>query len=396
MRARDLIYLKDIFIVAVTSFGGPQGHLAVMHNILVKKRRYFTDDELLEVNALCQMLPGPASTQTIIVLSQKKGGFILALLSLLIWILPASAIMSFTVLIFSIFETRDLPTNFLIFIQPMAIGIIAYAGYSLGVQLIKNRTGIIIMSLAIIVALSITTPWTFPLVLIGAAIVTNITGKAQTVKETHSGVVNWKHVYFGLGLFICIFIIVGLLALVTKDLPFILFENFFRFGTITFGGGNVLVPMMFEQFVKHRHYMPPDEFVSGLAISQAIPGPSFAFAAFTGGMALKGMGAPFQLMGCIIGIVAIFLPGALMAFIIYPLWEYLKNYFFVRRSLEGINAASVGLIFSAAAILYTNVEFHIINIIVVIATFLLLNFTRIKVPVLVLFALIAGVIYAHL
>src|SRR5215831_18154947 len=139
MRARDLIYLKDIFVVAITSFGGPQGHLAVMHNILVKKRRYFTEEELLEVNALCQMLPGPASTQTIIVLSQKKGGVLLAILALLIWILPASALMTLTVLVFSIFETRDLPTDFLIFIQPLAIGIIAYAGFNMGTNLIKNR-----------------------------------------------------------------------------------------------------------------------------------------------------------------------------------------------------------------------------------------------------------------
>src|ERR1043165_3585975 len=94
MKPRALIYLKDIFVLAITSFGGPQAHLAIMHNILVKKRRYFTDEELLEVNALCQMLPGPASTQTIIVLTQRKWNVVMAILALLLWILPACTVMT--------------------------------------------------------------------------------------------------------------------------------------------------------------------------------------------------------------------------------------------------------------------------------------------------------------
>lgn len=83
-----------------------------MHNILVTKRRYFTGEELLEVNALCQMLPGPASTQTIIVLTQKKWNVLMAILALLVWILPASLLMSLLVAVFSTFETRNMPTDF--------------------------------------------------------------------------------------------------------------------------------------------------------------------------------------------------------------------------------------------------------------------------------------------
>ncbi|MFI5135940.1 MAG: chromate transporter, partial [Chitinophagales bacterium] len=107
MKPRAIIYLKDILILAITSFGGPQVHLALMHNILVKKRRYFTEEELLEVNALCQLLPGPASTQTIIVLTQKKWNLVMAILALLVWILPACTLMTLLVLLFSNFETKD-------------------------------------------------------------------------------------------------------------------------------------------------------------------------------------------------------------------------------------------------------------------------------------------------
>jgi chromate transporter len=406
MRPRALIYLKDIFLVAITSFGGPQGHLAVMHNILVTKRRYFTGEELLEVNALCQMLPGPASTQTIIVLTQKKWNVLMAILALLVWILPASLLMSLLVAVFSTFETRNMPTDFFLFVQPMAIGVIAHAGFNMGMSVIKNRLCLYIMLLAIAFALSITTPWTFPLVLIGAAIITNFLPSgglpnqaSVTENDKNPGAIDiqpvkWNHAYLGIGIFVGLSIVVGVLALVTRERPFVLFENFFRFGALTFGGGSVLVPMMFEQFVKHHHYISATDFLSGLAINQALPGPSFALAAFTGGMALKGMGATSQFGGCIIGIVAIFLPGVLMAFIIYPFWQYTKNAVFVRRSLVGINAASVGLVLAAAVILYSNLEFAWINIAVVVITFLLLEFTIVKTPVLVIMALIAGLIYS--
>jgi chromate transporter len=396
MKPRALIYLKDIFILAVTSFGGPQAHIAFMYNILVKKRGYFTEEELLEVNALCQMLPGPASTQTIIVLTQKKWNVVMAILALLIWILPACSVMTLLVILFTQFETKDIPTDFLIFVEPMAIGIIAYAGFNLAVRVIRNNTAMMIMLLSLLIAASFTTPWTFLLIVVGAAVVTNFTRKEATIVDGQPTRIQWRHSWLSISIFFLAFITTGVLALATKERPFILFENFFRFGALTFGGGSVLVPQMFEQFVKHRHYLSANEFLSGLAASQALPGPSFSFATFTGGMALKHWNDSFTLMGCIIGTVAIFLPGVLIAFFIFPIWQFVKNYFFVRRALEGINAAAVGLIFSAAVILYTNLEFHMVNIFVVVVTFLLLNYTRIKAPLLVVMALAAGFVYTRI
>jgi chromate transporter len=391
MKPRAIIFLRDIFLVTITSFGGPQGHLAIMHNILVKKRKYFTEEELLEVNALCQMLPGPASTQTIVMLSQKKGGTLLAIFALLIWILPGTVCMSLLVAMFSLFEYRSLPTDFLIFIQPMAVGIIAYAGFNMCQKILKQQRDWFIMLGACIISILINSPWVFPLVIIAGGTISNLGKHPDLTLRTPSEKIDWRNSYVSIGLLVGIFIAVGIAALITKNKPVVLTENFYRFGTITFGGGNVLVPVMFEQFVKHRHYL-----TSGLAVSQALPGPSFAFAAFAGGMALRDMGAPFPLIGCIIGTVAIFLPGALMAFIIYPVWRYVKNSPAVYKSLQGINAAAVGLVLAAAIILYSNIELHVVNIFVVIAAFCLLQYTRIKAPVLVLLALIAGIIYSNI
>ncbi|MEO5673281.1 MAG: chromate efflux transporter [Chitinophagales bacterium] len=395
MKLRALIYLKDILFLALTSFGGPQAHLALMHNILVKKRAYFTEEELLEANALSQLLPGPGSTQIIIVLTQKKWNTVMAILALLIWILPACTIMTLLVVMFTYFEASAVPTDFLIFVQPMAIGIISYAGFYLATRVIHNNTAMMIMMLSLLIAASLTTPWTFPLIIVGAAVITNFTRKEETIITPSPKHISLKRSWLSISILFFAFIVAGVLALVTRERPFILFENFFRFGTLTFGGGSVLVPQMFEQFVKHRHYLSADEFMSGLAASQAMPGPSFAFAAFTGGMALKNWNDSFTLLGCVIGTVAIFLPGALIAFFIFPIWELVKNYFFVRRALEGMNAAAVGLVFSGAVILFTNLEFHMINIFVVIITFLLLNYTRLKAPVLVVMALLAGFVYTR-
>jgi len=395
MKPRALIYLRDIFVIAITSFGGAQAHLAIMHNILVKKRNYFTEEELLEVNALCQLLPGAASTQTIILLTQKKWNTLMAILALIIWILPACTVMTLTVILLSNFETKDIPTDFLIFIQPTAIGIIAYAGFNLAIKVIRNNTSMMIMLLSLLIAASFTTPWTFVILIVGAAVVTNFTRKEETINDKNEKRIGWTPSWLSFAILFITFVTAGVLALITHNLPIVLFENFFRFGTLTFGGGSVLVPLMFEQFVKHRHYLSPNEFLSGLAISQALPGPSFAFATFTGGMAMKHWNSSFSIIGCVIGTVGIFLPAALIAFFVFPIWQYVKNFFFVRRALEGINAAAVGLIFSAAVILFTNLEFHMANMFVVIITFLLLNYTRMKAPVLVALALVTGIAYSY-
>ena len=394
MRGRDLIYLKDIFIIGITTFGGVQTHLPVMHRVLVDKRRYFTEGELLEFSALCQMLPGPTSTQIILALSQKKGGIILALLSLLLWILPACIVMALVAIAFSVFEMKEMPTHFLRFVAPMAIGIIAHAGYRMAVQVIHSIHGLVLMLIAMGLALITTSPWTFPSVLLGAAIYTNFTNKEKTIQQNEPGQTPWQLAWVSLSLFVFLFMVVGVLAIVLRDKPVILFENFFRFGTITFGGSHVLVPLMFEQFVNHRQYLTTGEFLSGYAISQSLPGPSFAFATFAGGLALDNMGMPWLFSGCIIGTVGIFLPGVLILFFVYPFWQYLKNYFFIRRSLEGIQAASVGLILSASVLMYSHLTFSWSNAAVIVSTFCLLQFSRIHIPVLVVLALVAGLAYS--
>ncbi|MCS6917161.1 MAG: chromate efflux transporter [Chitinophagales bacterium] len=395
MSPRVIVYLRDIFWLALTSFGGPQAHLAVMHQVLVRRRRYFSEEELMESQALCQLLPGPSSTQMLIVLSQKRWNTLVALLALLVWILPATVFMLLLALLFARWQMRAVATDFLLLIQPMAIGIIAHSGYQLALRFVRNNTAMMLMLLSLLIAATFPTPWTFPLIILGAACVTNLTSTA-TPEASPPAAINWRSSYVSLLILLAVFAVIGLLALFTKARYLVLFENFFRFGMLTFGGGSVLVPQMFEQFVQHRNYLDAGDFLSGLAISQALPGPTFSFATFAGGMIMKDDGLPAMVAGGLLATMGIFLPGTLIAFLVYPIWQLVKHSAVARRSLEGINAAAAGLILSAALVLYTSMEFRTVNIFVVVATFLLLQYSRLHVSLLVTLALLSGYVYSRL
>jgi chromate transporter len=142
-----------------------------------------------------------------------------------------------------------------------------------------------------------------------------------------------------------------------------------------------------------------EELLTGAGIVRAIPGPVFSIASYTGGMALKNKGRKMQLLGCIIGTVAIFLPSALLVLFFFPVWQYLKKFVVVYRSLEGINAVVVGLMWAASLYLLKDVSLlpvntiSVLNISVITGTFLLLQLTKIPSPLIVLVCLLLGWIF---
>ncbi len=395
VKGKNLLFLKDTFLLGVTAFGGPQAHIAMMLQQFVQKRNYLTEEELMEALAFSSILPGPSSTQTLLTIAMKRGGTLLAVLSLFAWVLPASILMTALTLAFTLFEAKGFSLDFLLFVQPMAIGFILFAAYRIGSTVIKNSYGVAILLIALLFTIFFNSPLVFPIALFAGGFITNISNRHILPPIKTRMPIDWRKSSFNLFLLVLILVGAAVAGAITKHRSVIIFENFLRFGSITFGGGSVLVPMMFEQFVKHREYLSANEFISGYALNQAIPGPAFAFATFTGGMALKEFGINYQVLGCLLGTIGIFLPGALIVFFLYPLWEYLKSYRFIQRSLEGINAAATGMVLGAAVILFNNLEFHLVNIFVIIVTFCLLQFTKMQTPVLVFLGLISGFIYTR-
>jgi chromate transporter len=189
--------------------------------------------------------------------------------------------------------------------------------------------------------------------------------------------------------------------------PLNLFENTYRFGSLVFGGGNVLMPMMYEQFVARSQSqililrnpniirIGKEDFYSGWGMVRAIPGPVFSVASFMGGIAMKDKSAAEQVMGCFIATTGIFLPSALLVLFFFPIWHNLKKYAVVYRALEGINSVVVGIMIAAA--LYMMKDFSTVswaaiflNLGVIAATWCLLKFTRLPSPVIVLIFLALG------
>ena len=412
---RHIPFLKSVLLHSITAFGGPQGHLGMMIKTFVEKRKDLTKEELMEYVSFCQMLPGASSTQTLTLIGYKRGGISLAFATLIIWILPACILMGGLSFIVSKIGSANLQNSAFQFIQSMAIGFLAYAGVKTFKISVNNLITQIIMLLSTIITFFLfKTPWVFPALIILGGCATNFSNKRYPVKEKGKPrIIRWRNIW----LFVGVFLIAGYLSETARKQEwhdrkmYNLFENFYRFGSIVFGGGDVLIPMMLDQYVE-RPTAPKfadnksniiridrNELLTGAGIVRAIPGPVFSIASFTGGIALKNEGYKKQLLGCLIGSVGIFLPSALLVLFFFPVWQYLKNFVVVYRALEGINAVVVGLIWGSTLFLLKDIFLTtlnaatVLNIIVIAGTFLALNFTKIPTPVIVLICLLLGWIF---
>ncbi len=412
---RHIPFLKAVFVHSISAFGGPQGHIGMVLKTFVEKRRDLTREELMDYISFCQLLPGASSTQTLTLIGYKRGGIKLAVLTLLIWILPACVLMSALSFFVRDIENTNIKDTLFHFIQPMAIGFLAYAAFKAYQLNIKNTITQIIMLVALLATyILFTTPWVIPVLIILGGIATNFSSKRIPEKEViKPRQIRWTNIW----LFVLIFVIAGILSETARKQnwenkkPYNLFENFYRFGSFVFGGGDVLIPLMLDQYVvrptseKVAKKNPDmikverEDLLTGAGMVRAIPGPVFSIASFMGGIALKKEGPGVQLLGCIIGSVAIFLPSALLVLFFFPVWQKLKKFVVVFRSLEGINAAVVGIMLAATFYLLKDVSilsmstFSMINIAVISGTFLVLNFTKIPAPFIVLFCLAIGLIF---
>jgi chromate transporter len=414
---RHLHFLKTVFLHSVTAFGGPQAHIAMMMKTFVHQRPYLTKEELLEYNGFCQLLPGASSTQTITLIGYKRGGVWLAVLTLIIWILPASILMGAFSFLLHYFDKKALNRDIFKFIAPMAAGFLVYASVmSFGISVRNMVTWIIMLVSAAATYLLFKQPWIFPLLIILGGISTNLSRKRIPQTEQKPRKIKWWNIW----MFAIIFITAGFISSTAKKhnwpnrKPINLFENTYRMGSLVFGGGQVLMPMMYEQFcirsaaVKEKKKdenvitIDKEDMYNGMGIVRAMPGPVFSIASFTGGMALKDMGTTseertaMQLLGCLIGTIAIFLPSALLVLFFFPIWNNLKKYAAVYRSTEGINAAVVGILIASTLYIMKDISIievktvSFINVGIILGTFLLLQYTRIPSPIIVIFCLLIG------
>jgi chromate transporter len=391
-------FLKAVLRYSLTAFGGPQGHMGMMLKTFAEKRKDVTEAELMDFMSFCQMLPGPSSTQTITLIGYKRGGVVLALMTLLIWVLPAAAMMGGLAFLVHYFDIKTIQTNLFKFIQPMAVGFLMYAAYKAMRISIKHKATWMMMGVALLATIIIRSPWVFPALILAGGIASNFSDKRIPDVYVKPKPVKWVNIWW----FIIVFVIAGVLSELARinHWPFArgynLFENFYRFGSIVFGGGHALIPMMYEQFVVRpeilhlKEYLTPSEFLTGAGMVNALPGPVFSICTYVGALSLSSYGWYGLLAGSLIATAGVFLPSVLLLFFFFPIYHNLKQYTVIYRALEGIHAVIVGIMWASGALLFHSLPFDWSNLIVIAITFSLLMYSKIPAPLIVLGWLLLG------
>ncbi len=376
-------------------------HIPQFKRRLVDKHRFFTLDTLTEVNAFCSILPGPSTTQTITILGWKQGGPMMAFLSLLAWALPGASIMTIIAL-----SPTFLGDNHLMLMQPMVAAFLAFSVFTM-VKWIKKSTLNYSIFLGIgIIGFLLNSPIVFPLGVLTAGLISakfNRYELPELPKKEPKPIV-WKNLT-AIGIILIIVGGIGFILGRNEEFlqlshPIVLFENTYRIGALSFGGGTTLAAMSHEQYVVYHHRLTPTEFNNGLGLLQAMPGPNFNFMVYVNAMAMKfyGYNVFYQFLGCLIGLIAVFLPGTLLVFFAYPIWDRLQSNRKLRFALDGIFAAAVGFILTAALVInsffwqhlnlkYTN---SLLEIFAFTATLLLLSVKKIPTPFIVILMLLVG------
>lgn len=334
-----LVFLR----LGLTSFGGPIAHLGYFRDEFVVRRRWLSERSYADVVALCQFLPGPSSSQVGIALGLTRAGYGGAFAAWLGFTLPSAiALILFASLLL---HQGDLSAGMLQGLKIAAVAVVAQAVWGMARSLCPDRLRVTIMAFAAITVLLLAGTWIPLLVLVmagfvGVALLKPTIGLEQ---DALSVPVSRRSGTLALGVFFALLIGLPLLAVLTPSQLLSLVDSFYRVGSLVFGGGHVVLPLLQTETVD-AGLVGVDMFLAGYGATQAVPGPLFTFAAFLG--AAMDTGLPGWLNG-LLCLVVIFLPSFLLVIGILPFWDQLRRNLRMQAALAGVNAAVVGLLLAA-------------------------------------------------
>ncbi len=326
--------------LGLTSFGGPVAHLGYFREEFVIRKQWLTDKAYADLVALCQFLPGPASSQIGIAIGYQRGGLIGSILAWIGFTLPSALI-----LIGFAQGLQYVGNEYLGWIhgfKVVAVSVVAQAVWVMGRKLCPDRSTIAIMLIAtLITSLFSGTLAQILAIVCGLFLGSIFLNPALSPPSNHSPQ-NHKYAPVYLALFILFLIFLPALAQYQRHSSIIQADAFYRAGSLVFGGGHVVLPLLEADFVDSG-FVNRDQFLAGYGAAQAVPGPLFTFAAYLGAIQKN----PGGIAGGLFATACIFLPSFFLILGTLPYWDTLSKKKFMLKAMPGINAAVVGILMSA-------------------------------------------------
>ncbi|KFH69884.1 hypothetical protein MVEG_04688 [Podila verticillata NRRL 6337] len=440
-RERLLETVHTYFKFGYTTFGGPAAHIGMLHEEVVTRRKWISNEQFTELFAICQALPGPASTELAYSLSLVRSGFLCACVAFLLWSIPGGIVMTVVGILIANIKggIPEWATRLEQGLSSAAIGLVALAAYRMSTTLATDKLTRILALVAGGVSALYTAPWLLPVLMITGGLISFIydaywapflviqrltkerrkeekgqakdleqgqavkedeeethgqsTGSSQkgeitsvhdsirqrasgdqesvkdreTVVDVNDEKLKEERLPFTYSkklalVFLAIFFALLIASILVRALVPVqekasygqLVATFYFVGSIIFGGGPVIIPLL-KNYTVDSHWMTDQQFLIGLALIQSMPGPNFNFAAFLGAVAMVNAGLN-GVAGAALCFIAIFAPGILLKNAIIPFWQFFREKPAVKMVFRGVNACALGLVFSATWLLWVQTE----------------------------------------
>jgi chromate transporter len=446
-RIKDVV--KVYWHLGLISFGGPSAHVAILRDHLVFVNNWMDEDIFMELFALgefvatplhcerawthqavvsCthpsfslllpwwtgQALPGASSTHLVISSAATHGGALGGMLAFVMWCLPGFLILAMSGMFLYDFVDPSSPPVWLLGVPPAAMSLIFKASF--GFALTLDRLGCAIATVSCATSIMIngdmripsnSSQIVYPALLVMSAIVTFLDFSSHSPIGTYIkplasqqeptaqdrklsnkiGISVWQGV---LCFLMWLGILVGTITAVNMGLGndnLVLFESFYRIGTLIFGGGIVMIPMAHTEFVENKGWLTEEQFFQGLGLAQSLPGPMFNFAAFLGA-------THSGLVGAVLGAVGLFGPGTILIFAMLPAWSRTRHLAWFKAVLKGFNASSIGLIVGGCVFLYAKSVKTAADAMVFVLAGGLASFYNVQAPGVILAGVILGAIFS--
>lgn len=383
----------DVFLtflrLGCTAFGGPIAHLGYFREAFVTKRNWLSDTQYADLVALCQFLPGPASSQVGLAIGFMRGGYSGALAAWLGFTLPSAILM--IVFALSITGGLNLPEGVLHGLKIAAVAVVAQAIFGMATSLCPDKARRSMAVLAACVALMVPSAWGQVGVIIACGLAGLYFCRQLTVDAADDN--SWEsrlsrqHGMVWLSLFFVLLIGLPLILAVWHSEFLDIFDAYYQSGSLVFGGGHVVLPLLQAEVVP-TGWVSGSDFLAGYGAAQAVPGPLFTFAAFLGAISSQAITG---WVGGLLALVAIFLPSFLLIMGALPFWQTLRQQLRVRHALAGVNAGVVGLLVAAFYHpVWTSAIFQPLDVALALVIFAALMWWRCPSWLAVLFCAMAG------